>query len=334
VGRRAGGLALSTVGARRRSRLLRPAGFDDLGLRRAMSDRLLPFLVAAMAFLALLALAAAAAAAGLAQHWRQGAGATLTVQVPRPLDQAADAPGDSRQAAVLAALRATPGIAMARALTEDELTDLLRPWLGEGAAKLSLPLPGVIEVRLAGEDAVPPGLADRLAAIAPDVLVESHGIWLTRLAALARSLQACAALMLLVVVAVAVAVVAVATRAGLSARREAIGIVHGLGATDRYIAGRFAIRATLLAGSGGLAGGLAGLPLLLGLAQLAAPFTAAAAVTPAAGSGGALPPRLADVLAVLPPSLWIALPLLPLTAAGIGWITAQITVRRWLLRLR
>jgi cell division transport system permease protein len=77
---------------------------------------------------------------------------------------------------------------------------------------------------------------------------------------------------------------------------------------------------------------LAGLPLLLGLAQLAAPFTAGAAS--AAQAGGALPPRLADVLAVLPASLWIALPLLPLTAAGIGWITAQITVRRWLLRLR
>jgi cell division transport system permease protein len=330
---------LSTVGSRRRSRLLRPAGFDDLGLRRAMSDRLLPFLVAAMAFLALLALAAAAAAAGLAQQWRQGAGATLTVQVPRPLakpTEAAAALGDTRQAAVLAALRATPGIALARAMTEDELTDLLRPWLGEGAAKLALPLPAVIEVRLAGDDAPTTGLAERLAAIAPDVLVESHGVWLTRLEALARSLQACAALMLVVVVAVAVAVVAVATRAGLSARRDAIGIVHGLGATDRYIAGRFAIRATLLAGSGGLAGGLAGLPLLLGLAQLAAPFTAAAAVagTPAAHAGGAAPLPLAEVLALLPPSLWIALPLLPLTAAGIGWITAQVTVRRWLLRLQ
>jgi hypothetical protein len=30
-------------------RLLRPVGFDELGLRRAISDRMLPFLVAAMA---------------------------------------------------------------------------------------------------------------------------------------------------------------------------------------------------------------------------------------------------------------------------------------------
>ena len=46
----------------RRAARLRPARFDDLGLRRAISDRLLPLLVAAMAFLAALALAGAVAA--------------------------------------------------------------------------------------------------------------------------------------------------------------------------------------------------------------------------------------------------------------------------------
>ena len=53
-------------------RLLRPAGFDELGLRRAISDRILPFLVAAMAFLAALAMAGWVGAASLALHWQQG----------------------------------------------------------------------------------------------------------------------------------------------------------------------------------------------------------------------------------------------------------------------
>ena len=63
-----------------------------------------------------------------------------------------------------------------------------------------------------------------------------------------------------------------AGRAGLSTRREAIEIVHGLGATDRYIAGRFAKRATLLAAAGASGGALAALPVLLALAGIAAPF--------------------------------------------------------------
>src|SRR5579864_5927809 len=107
------------------------------------------------------------------------------------------------------------------------------------------------------------GLAARLDTAAPGTLVERHDIWIGRLAILARSLEACAGLALLVVAAVAALVVAVATRAGLAARREAIEIAHGLGATDGYIAGRFAGRATKLVASGGAAGAVVSLPVLL-----------------------------------------------------------------------
>src|SRR4249920_3899809 len=116
----------------RSRRTLRPVGFDELGLRRAISDRMLPFLVAAMAFLAALALAGWVGAAALARHWQQGAGSALTVQVPRPQELAAQG-GGSRLDRVLTLLTGTPGIAAARALTDEELGELLRPWLGSGA---------------------------------------------------------------------------------------------------------------------------------------------------------------------------------------------------------
>ncbi len=224
---------------------------------------------------------------------------------------------------MVALLVGTTGIAEARALSEEELGELLRPWLGSGAERLAMPLPAVIAVRLADASVEPDGLARRLEAAAPGTLVESHGIWIHRLAVLARSLQACAGLALLLVAAVAAAVIAVATRAGLSARREAIEIVHGLGATDGYIAARFAGRATLLAATGGIAGALVALPVLLTLANLAAPFAGGVAeISSPAGT-----------LAALPPTLWLTLPALPAAAAAIGCLTAQATVRRWLRRL-
>jgi cell division transport system permease protein len=77
----------------RSRRLLRPAGFDELGLRRAIADRILPFLVGAMAFLAALALAGWVGAASLASHWQHGVGSALTVQVPRPKDPATQGGG-------------------------------------------------------------------------------------------------------------------------------------------------------------------------------------------------------------------------------------------------
>ena len=312
----------------RRSRL-RPARFDELGLRRAIGDRMLPLMVAAMTFLAALALSGAIAASDLARHWRWGASSVLTAQVPRPNEPGAA--GQTRMDRALTLLRGTPGVESARVLGAAEMTELLRPWLGGGntqAGQTALPLPGVMEVHLADAALDTEGLARRLARDVPDALLESHGVWAARLAVLARSLQACAGLALAVVAGVAAAVVAVATRAGLSARREAIEIVHGLGATDGWIARRFASRATWLALLGGTAGAVAALPALLALAAVASPF-----LLGAGGSGVGDAGEAGDMAGFLPDALWFALLGLPPGAALIGWATAQGTVRTWLRRL-
>lgn len=322
---------------------LRPSGFDDLGLRRALSDRMLPMLVAAMAFLAALALAGWFGSAALARHWQQGAGSSLTVQVPLPGEPSAHR-GQTRLAAVLALLTSAPGVASVHALSDQELTDLLKPWLGEGAERLAIPIPAVIAVSLTDTTVDLKPLSRHLSDIASGTLVEDHDIWFRRLAVLARSLQACTGLALLLVAGVAAAVIAVATRAGLSTRREAIEIIHGLGATDAYIAGRFAARATLLATIGATGGAVAALPILLTLARMAAPFAwgSGADGTGAGGIGAqgtgadqisAINEMLQSTLRTLPVALWLALPSLPLSAAAIGFVTAQGAVRRWLRRL-
>lgn len=291
---------------------LRPAGFDELGLRRALDGRMLPFLVGAMAFLAALGLAGWVAAAALAAHWHSGAAAALTIQVPRPAE-------DSRLDKVLALVQASPGVTEAHALTPKELGALLAPWLGTDADTPALPLPGVIAAHLADPDQGTEALAGQLQAAAPGTVVEQQGVWVRRLTTLARSVQAFAGAGLLVLACIAAAVIVVATRAGLAARREAIEIVHGLGASDGYIAGRFAARTTGLAVLGAVAGAIAAIPALLFLAHLAAPF--AQGRTSDGRFGG------------LPPALWMLLPSLPLAAAAIGFATAQATVRRWLRRL-
>ncbi|WP_376098857.1 FtsX-like permease family protein [Roseomonas sp. CCTCC AB2023176] len=283
---------------------------DPLGLRRALSDRLLPGLVAAMALLAALALTGAGGAAALADRWQAGAAAAVTVQVPDP--------SPARLAASLALLRDDPAVAAATPVDAARVAELLRPWLGDAPG---IALPGVIELRLRA--AAPPldDLAARLGEAVPGAELEAHGLWVARLAALARSVQGVAIAVLALVAAVAVAVVAVATRSGLAARRDALAVLHDLGATDRDIAGRFARRVGLLAGSGALLGAVLAVPALAALAGIAAPFTGA---DPDAATTGA-------ALRDLPWAPLLALP--PAAAAAIGWATAQATVRRWLRRL-
>ncbi len=296
-------------------RVRRSRGRDPLGLRRALSDRLLPALVAAMALLAALALAGAEGAAALTARWEAGAAAAVTVQLPPGA-----APGASTGARLeraLAALEALPEVAEAKPMSEAQMQALLRPWLGE-APPVALPL--VIELRLAALPASPEALAGRIVAAVPGAVVESHGVWVARLVALAQSLQAVALAALVLVAGIAAAVVAVAVRAGIAARRAAIALLHDMGATDSDIAGRFAGRAGLLVGVGALLGTLLAAPVLAGFADLAAPLLGQAP----AGSLTGLP------WASLP---WAALALLPLLGVALGWLTAQVTVRRWLRRL-
>lgn len=276
---------------------------DPLGLRKALADRLLIGLVAAMALLAALALAGRDGANSLAQRWREGAQAAVTVQVPQP-----DA---ERMARALAVLRALPEVAEAEPVDPARMAELLRPWLGS-AQSLSLPLPGVIELRLADLSADPVLIGDRVAEEVPGVVTEAHGVWVAHLSALAGAVQGVALAVLALVAGVGAAVVAVAVRAGLSARRDAVLVLHGLGATDAEIARRFASRAAWLAGLGGAVGTALALPALAGLVRLAGPLAGEA-------SWHALP--------------WLDLAAVPLAAAAVGWLATQATVRLWLRRL-
>jgi cell division transport system permease protein len=289
---------------------------DDLGLRAALADRLLPVLVGAMSFLAALALAGTLASAGLAASWQAQASDTLTIQVPQPGDP--DATGKTtRLAAVQAAVARIPGVTNPQVMSQADENTLLTPWLGEDATQLGLQMPGVISANWAGPGA-PDALAGILGKVSPGTLVDAGAIWAARVAALTGSLQDCAAAVLIIVALVAAAVVAVAARAGLAQRRDTITLVHGLGALDGDIATRFANRATVLVAAGAVLGTVLALPVLGWLAALAAPFSGQAA-----GGGN---------VSLLAP-LWFTLPVLPLAAAGIGWVTAQLTVRRWLRSL-
>ena len=274
---------------------------DPLGLRKAMADRLLIGLVAAMALLAALALAGRSGADQLAERWRAGAQAAVTVQVPQPTPERMDR--------ALAVLRDLPDVAAAGTGDPARMAELLRPRLGgvEG-----LPLPGVIELRLANLSADAALIGDRVAAEVPGAVTEAHGVWVAHLSALARAVQGLALAVLAMVAGVAAAVVGVAVRAGLSARRDAVLVLHGLGATDADVAGRFARRAAKLAGMGAACGTVLALPALAGLVALAGPLAGDA-------SWQGLP--LLDLL------------LLPVAASVVAWVATQATVRRWLRRL-
>jgi cell division transport system permease protein len=291
--------------------LIRLIRRTDLSLERDAQDRFLPWLVSFMVFLAVLAFALAAAVHQVAGRWDRGARGTLTVQLP-----AAESADEARLAAVLALLRATPGIVSAEPLADEELAALIEPWVGRTAVG-DIPLPRLIDAR-ADPRAAPDLdlLRARLATVAPGVAVDDHRAWLGRLLALMRAIEWTALAVLGFVIAVTVGTVIFTTRTGLSIHQEAIEVMHLIGARDSYIARQFADRALAL----GLKGGAIGL-------LLAIPALAAIGVLFGRESGGALPEVTFSLLH------WAAIASMPVLVALTAMGTARVTVHASLARM-
>jgi cell division transport system permease protein len=301
---------------------LRPGRFDELGLRHTVTDRIVPFLVAAMAFLAALAIAGWIGSTALIGHWESGTGSALTVQIPNPTEPDAAMSG-TRLSTAQAVLMSTPGVESVKILSNEELDALLRPWLEANMKNLAMQTPTVIAIHMRRKPNELLPLDSQLAEKVPGTILEDQEIWTDSMALLARTLQLCSGLVLLIVTFVTVAVIVVATHFGLASRRDMLLIVYQLGATDGYIVHRFSSRVATLASIGGMVGGLLALPVV---------FTLAVAATPLAGTG-ALPLSASAVFGFLPLPLWLLPFILPQLAAMIGYLATQITMRRWLRQL-
>ena len=201
---------------------------------RTMARRALLSLIAIMSFLACLTAAAVSVIHGKAESWQRQISDEITIQV-RPIDDS-----DTEQAvarAVEIALQ-IPGVRSAVALSADDATELLEPWLGRDFDLDILAVPRLIAVRIA-PSADLDGLARRLAEAVPGATVDDHGQWLGRLSrAAAWVTWAGVAIVVLVLMATALSVV-FATRGAMATNRDVIEVLHFIGAEDSYVAAEF-----------------------------------------------------------------------------------------------
>lgn len=197
----------------------------------------LDLVIAIMAFLAALALGASLIADRTAESWRAGLSGKLTVQILPP-DKA-----DSRDRlkeqtdAALAILRATPGIAFAKPLSEQEELQLLKPWIGDAQAIEDLPLPQLIDADIIpGQSIDTQNLTKRLRDAVPGAHLDDHSHWMQRLHDFAGSIVWSAYGILFLIAIATSAVVAFATRAGLESHRDMVALLHQMGARGNFIA--------------------------------------------------------------------------------------------------
>ena len=226
-----------------------PAGTDRVVPPTGFTAQLTVFAAGAMAFLAVFALALALATGRLAERWSTELAQTVTVRVSAPADQL-----DEQTAAVMAALKTTPGIAEARILPDAEVEKLLEPWFGPDVPVEALPVPRLIEVTEAADGFDAEALRLRLQGEAPGAVLDDHTRWRQPLVSAANRLRMLGLFSLLLIGATSAAMITLAAKAALAANGPVIRVLRLIGARDITIATAFVRRFTRRAAMGAAGG--------------------------------------------------------------------------------
>lgn len=285
------------------------AGTDRVVPPTGFTAHLTLFSAAAMAFLAVFALALALATGRLAERWSSELAETVTVRLSAPPEQM-----DEQTVTVMEVLKTSPGIANARLLPDTEVEKLLEPWFGPDVPVEALPVPRLIEVT-EGEGFDADALRLRLQGEAPGAVLDDHTRWREPLVKAASRLRFLGLVSLLLIAATSAAMITLAAKASLAANGQVIRVLRLIGARDITIATAFVRRFTRRAALGAAGGTVIG---MIAIWALPAMDEAGGFLTGLGFQGWG----------------WIWPLLIPLAAAGIGFLSTRWAALRMLREVR
>lgn len=297
----------------RKLRSLSGGGVPELVQQGRLSGPM-PWVIAIMVALTVIAAAAGLALSNTAQSASDAlsGGATIQVVEANPIERDRQA----REAARV--VRAMPGVAEVRLVSQDEIHRLVEPWLGVRIGDEEIPVPALVDLRLAGPISGEKlgQLRYRVRQVAPAARVDAQSTWLRPVFSAIDSLQWLAVALIGLLSAALAAAVLLAVRTALGTNRDTIEIVHLLGGTDSQIARIFQRSIGYNAAAGGAVGFGLGLLVVLLLGQR----------LDALGAGLVSAGRLGPVD-------WALLGLVPVSGVILAVVTARQTVMRALKRM-
>jgi cell division transport system permease protein len=216
-----------------------------------------PWVIAIMSFSIMIIAATGLALANTASSLSDAIQARYALEVPN---------GGENLDALVATLRAAPGVVSVQPMTESDMRRTLQRWLGPAAQSADLPVPALVnfDVRT-GTDV--DAIAKRLQSIAPTARVSAHRDRVAPLLRSMRALQWVAFGLVLLLSAAAAAAVVLAARGALDTHRFTIEVMHGIGATDLQLTHLFQRKIALEALVGSIVGALAGALVIEALAS-------------------------------------------------------------------
>jgi cell division transport system permease protein len=234
----------------------------DLPLDQTAVSRFLPWIMAGLLYLCVVALATAAIADGALQLF-DARDKMVTVSLPTA-GLAED--GDREVATIMKVLNETREVASATVVGDDELKELIEPWLGERRDGEDLPLPRLIDVSL--DPLAKPDLGAlqrKLREVVPDATVGVQELGAGRAERQAMFFRIVGITLGVMLLLCALAIVTVITSLSLAMHDETVTLLRYMGAQDGYLARQFERYALQSGLKGGLIGFFAAMLTVLGV---------------------------------------------------------------------
>ena len=293
---------------------------QELPLKDDSTGLFLKIMISIAVFLFAVTLAGVLSINSMLNAWNNSILGSLTIQI-MPVNNANQEKAREetllQQDKVLEFLKTLPEVEKARALNDNQLQQLLQPWLGDGIDISSLPTPRILDIKIKpGAKIDFPALAERLAEVSPLASLDNHKLWLDKLIRFADGLKMLALSILVLVIAITSAAIFYTTQTNLGLHRNIIEILHIMGAKDTYVAQQYAKRDAMLGFIGGIFGLVLAIPTIFMIAGLAEQI-----------EGGIISE------ARLSWESWLMILLLPFFSSVTAMITAYYTVKRTLEKM-
>lgn len=239
----------------------------DIPLNKNEGADFLILLIALMTFLAVMALSGSFALSAMTKRWSSGLENKLTIEIPAEKSNGSLRSKEQIEQftqRVITALQDNPSVKNTTALAENDIHDLISPWLGDDMVLDDIPLPGLVSVELhVSSPEILTELEKEMALINNNIRIDTHETWLMSILRITGALQISTSAITLIIALTTIIAVAGGVRARMAIHREDVELLHLMGASDNYITKQFQRHALVLAIKGALGGTIAALITLL-----------------------------------------------------------------------
>lgn len=293
---------------------------QELPLKGDSTSLFLQIMISIAVFIFAITLSGVLSINSMLINWNQSILGSLTVQI-MPVNNAnrekAIAETLAYQDKAIEFLKTVKGVEAITSLDNSQLKKLIQPWLGDGVNVENLPMPRIIDVKLAPNAEIDfQKLSIDLAEASPMASVDNHKLWLNKLIKFADGLKFLAMAVLVLVISITSGAIFYTTKMSLGLHQNIIEILHVMGAKDTYVAQQYAKRMAFLSLTGGIIGIGFAVPTIFIIGNLATQI-----------EGGIISDAGLSI------NDWLTILSLPLFSLTIAMTTAYYTVKQTLQKM-